>query len=504
MQVQQLEERLRYLKEEKDIAQRDYQTKINGQEQEIDMTRKELDELQRINGNKDGDNRDIKGKLTNNKDKLVHSDSDYSLLRDQNDIILKQNKAIKDEIAMLEDQITDEKKRQLEQRAIKDKLSHSLYRGADQSSHLLEKEEELVNRLREKELEQQIKEDKLRQLERENIDKDQKLSHVKTQVAQEDSRLTNIQTQIQHQITENDRCLELGMRFKDQHLMEEVKAKELYTRSREINDKIARRDAEIDLIVVDHKNYQRDNQLLKEKLEVLMQERDALRRHTEKVAQANKAIEEELDSFVSLDDSIVKTLEKRDHNLSPIVSQYNPRGSQLPNAATMQTQSFGVQSSRMFDLQSAEQAKISTYRPAVLHSQAAHQIQYPQPQLQNQLYMSHARLPELQAQDLYKSQTAYKYDNLSNDDLRRTSAGETHNFASSYGRESHALRFLNPRSLNGGPILQNESSKGNLHQSQVAPPNQLSITHLGGSSYHAQNYQPSYNRKEHSPLRSNF
>jgi len=64
--------------------------------------------------------------------------------------------------------------------------------------------------------------------------------------------------------------------------------------------------------------------------------------------------------------------------------------------------------------------------------------------------MSHARLPELQAKDLYQSKTANKYDNFSPDDLRRTSAGETNQLTSSYGKESHALRFLNPRSLPGG------------------------------------------------------
>jgi hypothetical protein len=48
-------------------------------------------------------------------------------------------------------------------------------------------------------------------------------------------------------------------------------------------------------------------------------------KHSEKLISANREIEGELDSFVKLDDSIVKTLEKRDEKLSPVISstQYN-------------------------------------------------------------------------------------------------------------------------------------------------------------------------------------
>ena len=102
--------------------------------------------------------------------------------------------------------------------------------------------------------------------------------------------------------------------------MEEVKTNELYTRLREVNDKISRRDQENDDIVNELRNFDRGTQLLKDKYEHLLIERNALRDHSDKINEANKAIEKELDSFVSLDDSIVRTLEKRDNNLSPVVS----------------------------------------------------------------------------------------------------------------------------------------------------------------------------------------
>ena len=41
--------------------------------------------------------------------------------------------------------------------------------------------------------------------------------------------------------------------------------------------------------------------------------------HIKKLIEGNKEVERELDSFVNIDDSIVKTLEKRDHKLSPVL-----------------------------------------------------------------------------------------------------------------------------------------------------------------------------------------
>lgn len=64
----------------------------------------------------------------------------------------------------------------------------------------------------------------------------------------------------------------------------------------------------------------RDIDILKEKYENLVLERNALREHSERILDANREIEKELDSFVNLDDSIVRTLEKRDINLSPVIS----------------------------------------------------------------------------------------------------------------------------------------------------------------------------------------
>ena len=48
-------------------------------------------------------------------------------------------------------------------------------------------------------------------------------------------------------------------------------------------------------------------------------EKKALESHIEKLIEGNREIERELDSFVNIDDSIVKTLEKRDEILSPVL-----------------------------------------------------------------------------------------------------------------------------------------------------------------------------------------
>lgn len=65
-------------------------------------------------------------------------------------------------------------------KSIKDKLSHSLYRNADESSHLVDKEQECMKRFREKEAEQQVKEERLRAVERDLMDKENRLSHDRT------------------------------------------------------------------------------------------------------------------------------------------------------------------------------------------------------------------------------------------------------------------------------------------------------------------------------------
>jgi hypothetical protein len=48
-------------------------------------------------------------------------------------------------------------------------------------------------------------------------------------------------------------------------------------------------------------------------------EREAFIKHSDKLISSNQEIEQELDSFVRLDDSIVATLERRDEKLSPVV-----------------------------------------------------------------------------------------------------------------------------------------------------------------------------------------
>jgi hypothetical protein len=54
----------------------------------------------------------------------------------------------------------------------------------------------------------------------------------------------------------------------------------------------------------------------------MLAERRALQEYAEKIIESNKEIERELDSFVNIDDSIVKTLEQRDLKFSPVLKSY--------------------------------------------------------------------------------------------------------------------------------------------------------------------------------------
>lgn len=59
----------------------------------------------------------------------------------------------------------------------------------------------------------------------------------------------------------------------------------------------------------------------------MLLERDALEKHSRQIDKANKDIEHELDSFVKVDDSIVKALEERDDKFSPVrLSNYTGQG----------------------------------------------------------------------------------------------------------------------------------------------------------------------------------
>lgn len=261
----------------------------------------------------------------------------------------------------------------------------------------MEKEIELGRRLRDKENELRVLEDRVRRVEREVMDVDQKLSLQKTGKASEETRLVQLRSQVNQLEDENQRLQEQQRRQREQTHMENIKEEELHTRLREQQHKLARREEEFEQLSSDLRIVSRDNDILKEKYENLIVERNALKEHTERIIDANKEIEKELDSFVNLDDSIVHTLEKRDRHLSPIISQYKPATSNGLTASTHNLQAssmplrnqngapnltnasranlhqptyqrpepevtnYGIQQSRMFDLRSAEQVKISPY-----------------------------------------------------------------------------------------------------------------------------------------------
>lgn len=56
-------------------------------------------------------------------------------------------------MAQLQDRIDEEKRRQVELRAIKDKLSHNHYKSTDDMNSMREREAELLKNLKDRELE---------------------------------------------------------------------------------------------------------------------------------------------------------------------------------------------------------------------------------------------------------------------------------------------------------------------------------------------------------------
>ena len=72
-------------------------------------------------------------------------------------------------------------------------------------------------------------------------------------------------------------------------------------------------------MALDKDALEKDIRLCKSTNEALNAEKRALQDHIEKLIEGNKEVEKELDSFVNIDDSIVKTLERRDEKLSPVL-----------------------------------------------------------------------------------------------------------------------------------------------------------------------------------------
>ena len=72
-------------------------------------------------------------------------------------------------------------------------------------------------------------------------------------------------------------------------------------------------------MALDKDALEKDIRLCKSTNEDLNAEKRALQDHIEKLIEGNKEVEKELDSFVNIDDSIVKTLERRDEKLSPVL-----------------------------------------------------------------------------------------------------------------------------------------------------------------------------------------
>ena len=351
-QVAQLEERLRFLAEEKAITLRDYEGKIAAQEKQIQIGQRERDELRRINGGKELDNDGLRERALSNKDLLRSGEAEYLQLREQNEEQIRRNKALKDDVAALEDRLSEERARQLDLRGAKDKAGHQLFRATDDAGQLRVKEEELLRRLREKEFELRAKEERLAALEQDEKAREGALTQQRSTRADEEQRLSLIMGALSQCQQENEALLERNRRLRAQCEVEDVRAKEQQVRLREVEDKLARRDHEHSTVYEELSRADDDVRQLKQRYEALVLERNALKVHADNLMQANLEIEKELDSFVNLDDSIVKTLEKRDDRLSPVRPLSFQPG--LGGAA-----SYSLAHSRMFDIRSAEQAKLA-------------------------------------------------------------------------------------------------------------------------------------------------
>ncbi len=73
------------MNEEKDYALKDYNSKISGQQKSIQMLQREHQELERLIGNKDQENGDMRIKIDKFRDKTGHIGDEYGSSRETND-----------------------------------------------------------------------------------------------------------------------------------------------------------------------------------------------------------------------------------------------------------------------------------------------------------------------------------------------------------------------------------------------------------------------------------
>jgi hypothetical protein len=65
------------------------------------MSKRELEELRRINGNKDLDSKDALKKIKSDQEALKGAEGEYRALREQNEDFIAKNRHVKDDIAQI-------------------------------------------------------------------------------------------------------------------------------------------------------------------------------------------------------------------------------------------------------------------------------------------------------------------------------------------------------------------------------------------------------------------
>jgi len=68
-------------------------------------------------------------------------------------------------------------------------------------------------------------------------------------------------------------------------------------------------------------DYENQNRHQREKQDIVEGERDALQKYIDEMIRVNMDLQKELETFVSVDDSVIRTIDKRADRVSPIREQ---------------------------------------------------------------------------------------------------------------------------------------------------------------------------------------
>ncbi|TNV73626.1 hypothetical protein FGO68_gene4756 [Halteria grandinella] len=438
-QVQQMEMRMAKLQADKDIAEREYGLKINGQEDQIKQFQSHLSDIQKNVSQKDQENKELTEKLNKTKGSIEEAESEYAKLREQNSDVVRKNKVIKAELGVLQQSLRHENDLDTDNLYRLEVTKKNLVKTTEEIQYQISKEEQLLIQIKEKHAQIEELDRKSSNFEIMLKDTQRLLDELQSDLMRERTK----QSLKEHDLPTAQRDIDRLADQKNQLLLRlrhnELQESEMAMRIDELQEKYKRREEEVEELIVDVERIKEGCIDLMQVNERLHNERDQLIKAADRIVDANSVIEKEIEEILQHDETIRQSLEIRDRKLSPVIHQTKQ------HALILQ-----------------ERLNISLSHQSAQNSQ-------PTAQVGSSLLLSHLQEAD---QTKQQDQSAVEQQHSQRGDIRScrwTTFTKESPINQSFNTQ---LRYLNPRNLK-------ENSSNNLNKSAYKEP-QSAVKH--GSS----------------------